>query len=427
MTHPVQILATVLFAAAILHTFSVARFQAISHASESGTLRANIFHFLGEIEVIFGIWATVFVAAFAAIEGPDRAIAYVERVDFTEAVFVFVIMAVAATRAVQSLASHGINVTANFLSRFVPRLNHAEAFFAVTLILGPLLGSLITEPGAMTVCAILLRDRFYRGHISEHFKYKTLALLFVNISIGGVLTNFAAPPVVMVASIWQWDTPFMFLHFGWKALVAVVLNTVITLYFLRSDFAKLPKNAPTIAKAAPVPYVTTTIHILFIALVVYCGHHASVVLGLFILFLGFTTITAKDQNRIQIREALLVGFFLAGLVVLGKPQSWWISPLITSLSRFPLYFGATALTAFTDNAALTYLGAQVPALADTLKYALVAGAVTGGGLTVIANAPNPAGYGILNEYFGEGGIRPGRLFLAALIPTLIASFCLEVL
>jgi hypothetical protein len=58
-----------------------------------------------------------------------------------------------------------------------------------------------------------------------------------------------------------------------------------------------------------------------------------------------------------------------------------------------MYFGATALTAITDNAALTYLGSLVEGVSDQLKYALVAGAVSGGGLTVIANAPNPAGAG----------------------------------
>jgi len=153
----------------------------------------------------------------------------------------------------------------------------------------------------------------------------------------------------------------------------------------------------------------------------------AVFLGVFLLFMGVMSITEPHQDRLQLREAMLVGFFLGGLVVLGKPQSWWLGPLISSLSEYPLYFGAAALTAFTDNAALTYLGAQVPNLADSLKVALVAGAVTGGGLTVIANAPNPAGYGILKEHFGDAGVSPARLFLAALIPTAIAAFCFLVL
>jgi len=427
MTQSVNFLATAFFALAILHTFSVARFQAVAHAAMPGSLKAGVYHWLGEVEVVFGLWAALLILFFAVIEGPDRAIAYVERVDFTEAVFVFAVMAIAATRPVQSLTARGIDSVSTFLSRTIPHVRANEAFFAVTLILGPLLGSLITEPAAMTVCALLLRDRFYRGKVSTRFKYKTIALLFVNISIGGVLTHFAAPPVVMVAKVWGWDTPFMFTHFGVKAIVAVVVNTFLTLYFLRKEFAKLGEATPKATKTPPVPFALTCFHLGFLALVVYVGHHASFVLGLFLLFIGMTMITAKNQDRLQIRESLLVGFFLAGLVILGKPQSWWLTPLITSLSKYPLYFGATALTALTDNAALTYLGAQVPSLADPLKYALVAGAVTGGGLTVIANAPNPAGFGILKEFFGEDGIAPMKLFVAAIIPTVIASFCLEFL
>jgi hypothetical protein len=426
MTHPVQVLATLLFAVAILHTFSVAKFQALSHAAKAGSLRAKAFHLLGEVEVVFGIWATILILALTAIEGPDRAIAYVEHTDFTEAVFVFVVMTVAATRAVQRLAARGIGGTAAFAARVIPGLSEPEAFFIVTLILGPLLGSLITEPAAMTVSAILLRDRFFHSGVSERFKYKTLALLFVNISIGGVLTHFAAPPVIMVAKIWQWDTPFMFMNFGYKALIAVILNAIATLLMLKPEFKKIGKPAAA-AKTALPPIGIIAAQLAFLALVVYVGHHATVVLGVFLLFLGFTKITALHQDRLQIGESLLVGFFLAGLVLLGKPQSWWLAPLITSLSKYPLYFGATALTALTDNAALTYLGAQVPNLADVLRYSLVAGAVTGGGLTIIANAPNPAGYGILKEFFGEDGIHPGRLLKAALIPTVIASICLELL
>lgn len=426
MTQPVQVLATLLFAAAILHTFSVGRFQALAHSAKAGSLRANLLHFLGEIEVVFGLWATVLLAALALVEGPDRALAFLDRVDFTEAVFVFVIMTIAATRPIQRLAADGIDRAARLLARTLPKLGANEAFFAVTLILGPLLGSLITEPAAMTVCAILLRDRFYRAKVSTRFKYKTLALLFVNVSIGGVLTHFAAPPVVMVAKIWQWDTAYVFRHFGYQALIAVVANTVLTIALLRKDFAKIPAPPPT-AVQPPIPRAVTLTHLLFIGLVVFGAHHASFVLAILLFFVGATSLTAAHQDRLQIRESLLVGFFLAGLVVLGKPQSWWLTPLLTSLSRYPLYFGATALTALTDNAALTYLGAQVPALAEPLKQALVAGAVTGGGLTVIANAPNPAGYGILKGHFGDEGVRPGRLFLAALIPTAIASFCLEVL
>ncbi len=89
---------------------------------------------------------------------------------------------------------------------------------------------------------------------------------------------------------------------------------------------------------------------------------------------------------------------------------------------------ATFLTAFNDNAAVTYLASQVPAFsaagpaAEALRHAVVAGALAGGGLTVIANAPNPAGQSILSPWFPEG-VSAWRLFLWALTPTALALGC----
>jgi hypothetical protein len=431
MTQQIQILAMVLFAVAILHTFGATKFHAIAHRIDSqhgkGTVRSNLFHVLGEVEVVFGIWAGVFITIFAIFEGFEPAVAYIESVDFTEAAFVFVIMTVAATRSIRNLASRGIEATAHAICRMSARLNAPQAFYLVALTLGPLLGSFITEPAAMTVVALILEEKFFKGRVSDRFKYKTLALLFVNVSIGGVLTNFAAPPVVMVAKTWGWTTPYLFTHFGYQAAIAVALNTAVTLFLLKKDFKLLGAQSLPTEKPLPTPPWVTALHILFLVLVVLTAHHMAVFMGIFLLFIGVMSITEPHQDSLQIRQSLLVAYFLAGLVVLGKPQSWWLSPIISSLSELPLFLGSMGLTAFTDNAALTFLGAQVPNLSDPLKHALVAGAVTGGGLTVIANAPNPAGYGILKDRFGPEGIHPGRLVLAALLPTAIAALCLRLL
>ena len=106
--------------------------------------------------------------------------------------------------------------------------------------------------------------------------------------------------------------------------------------------------------------------------------------------------------------------------MLGGLQEWWLSPLLANLDSSLLYYGTTALTAVTDNAALTYLGSLVDGLPDDAKFSLVAGAVTGGGMTVIANAPNPAGFAILKSTFEDGAISPLWLAVAAIPPTLTA-------
>lgn len=407
------------FGLAILHTFAVKHFQHLARRFPEGSLGENVFHLLGEVELVFGLWAGIYLLGVSLLAGQERALAHLESCNFTEPAFVFAILAVCSTRPILELASGLIGGFA----RLIP-LERPVAFYGAALVLGPLLGSLITEPAAMTVTALLLLERFYQRGISEKLKYATLGLLFVNVSLGGTLTPYAAPPILMVAGKWNWDLSQVFFRFGWKGALAIAASTLgVTLYF-RKELSGIDTR-PSHRSPTPmrIPVWVSLVHLLFLAGIVVGAHHAAVFLGLFFLFLGLYRATREFQNRIQIREGLMVGFFLAGLVVLGGPQRWWLEPLLRGLSTLPLYLGAIGLTAFTDNAALTYLGAQVPDLSDASRTALVAGAVAGGGLTVIANAPNPAGYGILNGAFGEDGISPGGLFRAALLPTAIAAVC----
>ncbi len=176
-----------------------------------------------------------------------------------------------------------------------------------------------------------------------------------------------------------------------------------------------------------MPFALTVTHLVFLVGVVVFAHHPAIFMGLLLFFLGIAHAYERHQDRLILREGLLVAFFLAGLVVLGGQQQWWLQPLLMQMSPDAVYFGATALTAFTDNAALTYLGSLVEGLSDEFKYALVAGAVTGGGLTVIANAPNPAGFSILRGNFSDGAINPLGLLVAAIPPTLVAMLAFRVL
>ena len=161
-------------------------------------------------------------------------------------------------------------------------------------------------------------------------------------------------------------------------------------------------------------------HFAFIAITVIAAHHPVVFIGAFLFFLGLASITTEYQDELKLKESLLVAFFLGGLVVLGGLQSWWLKPLISEVTGPQLYVGAAGITAVLDNAALTFLGTQIPDLPTEYRYLLVAGAISGGGLTVIANAPNPIGFSILQSSFGTEGISPLRLFFSALLPTAIA-------
>lgn len=411
MNHPfLPWIAAGIFALAVMHTFSTKYFEHLAHTHPR---HAGICHLLGEVEVVFGLWAMVLAVTMFALAGKSTTLEYLESRNFTEPLFVFAVMVVAGTRPILQVCG----LLVQKIARLTP-LPTAMVNYFLLLSVVPLLGSLITEPAAMTLAALMLRDSVFSAKVSEKLKYATLGVLFVNISIGGTLTPFAAPPVLMVAATWQWDLPFMLHTFGWRAAVAVFINAFLVTVLVRRELRGL--DEPTSARMT-VPPLMVLFHLSFLLGIVLFAHHPVVFMGLLLFFIGYATAYAAHQDRLILREALLVAFFLAGLVVLGGQQTWWLQPLLMGLSADAVFYGATALTAITDNAALTYLASLVPGLSDEFKVAIVAGAVTGGGLTVIANAPNPAGVAILKGKFDEGVVNAGKLLVAALPPTAIAA------
>jgi len=424
---PVNLVATVVFLLAILHTFLAPRITAAAHrlqhrnekeTGEDGhSFAVEMLHFFGEVEAVFGIWAIPLLLSAAALKGWHSVEDYVAHVHFTEPMFVVVIMAIASTRPVLAFAERAMGAVASLAGRT------PLAWWATILTIGPLLGSFITEPAAMTICALLLSRHLYELGPSPRLAYGTLGLLFVNVSVGGTLTHFAAPPVLMVAGKYGWGLTFMLRTFGWKAALAVFVSTALFAFAFRKEFADLagrrkarladPVERPS---ERSVPAWIVVVHLAFLGWTVFTAHTPALFVAGFLYFLAFTQATAPHQNPLNLRPALLVGFFLAGLVLHGTLQQWWIAPVLARLEELPLFAGATILTAFNDNAAITYLASLVPGFTPELKYAVVAGAVAGGGLTVIANAPNPAGQSILSRYFPDG-VSPLGLLLGALVPT----------
>lgn len=416
MPTTMEIVATVLFATAIIHTFSVPVFARLAN---KGGAHSGLWHMLSEVEAVFGVWAFILIVFISVFIGLDQAVEYMDTRNFTEPAFVFAIMVVAASRPILDMVSKLVKVIANILP-----LRNEYAMFFVTMSVVPLFGSLITEPAAMTLAALLLRDQYFKRTGRAGFKYLTLGVLFVNISIGGVLTSYAAPPVLMVAQTFNWDTAFMATHFGWRAAVAVFINAALLTIISRAALIEAPESVPQeteTKKRVDVPLVVMGIHLVFLVGIVLAAHHTVIFLGMLMMFIGYATAYRQYQNPLMIREGLMVGFFLAGLVILGGLQKWWLQDLLGGMSPTALFVGSTALTAITDNAALTYLGSLVEGTSELWRYMLVAGAVTGGGLTVIANAPNPAGFSILKGTFPDGAISPLRLLLSAAVPTLIAA------
>ncbi len=533
---PFNLIATLIFVLAIVHTFMASRFLATAHHWEeehaekikageiepdSIHLGSRLFHFLGEVEVVFGLWAVVLGLTIILFYDWATFVFYIShKVNFGEAIFVVVIMTLAATRPILQLVETAIHKIAGLLGGTL------GALWLTTLTIGPLMGSFITEPAAMTLSALVLARVLYELEPTDGFKYATLGLLFVNISVGGTLTNFAAPPILMVAGPWGWSIGHMLAHFGLEAIIGILISNFLYFFVFRKELRRLeekytvvklkgeiqekffrhrqmknrfreivstvddelqtrdkiedqikavedkvklrleerliPEMAETgadenlVRKAFderfqeiklralrediphllppeergqfhdpdwdnrddPVPTWVTIVHLFFLGWTIITAHHPPMFVAGMLFFLGFAIVTEPYQNRVNLKPALLVGFFLGGLVFHGGVQAWWIAPILGNLAEVPLMLGATVLTAFNDNAAITYLATLVPDFTDSLKHAVVAGAVTGGGLTIIANAPNPAGVSLLKKYF-TNGVGAGGLLLAALAPTAI--------
>ena len=416
---PTELGASIIFAIAVLHTFCTSYFETLAKKSPR---HAGLWHLLGEVEIVFGFWAAILVIFISLNEDLNTAKTFLNTRNFTEPLFVFAIMIVAGSKPILYCAEQLLQ-TFGLGACLLLRTRSAPVLYFLTLGLTPLMGSLITEPAAMTLAAFLLRDLVYRHQCSKALLFGTLGVLFVNISIGGTLTNFAAPPVLMVATTWDWSSAFMFQNFGIESCVAIFINALgATLLFHRQLIE--PSSSK---KELKIPVTVICVHLLFLLGVVVFAHDPIIFTWLLLFFIGYTIAYPKHQSPLILKEALLVGFFLGGLVVLGALQGWWLQPILEMMSPTAVFYGSLALTALTDNAALTYLGSLVTGTSPEFKLALVGGAVAGGGLTVIANAPNPAGIAILRKYFPNGAVSALYLLIAALPPTFVAILAYRLL
>ena len=536
---PFNLVGTIIFFMAIIHMMSTSLFHKKAHQLEhkyseqiknglkdknSFSITASIMHLLGEVEVIFGIWAVLLAGSIAFYYDWETFVFYFEGLKYTEPLFIIVIMTIASSRPILKLFEV---IMWRIVRVFGSTL---EAWWLTILILPAILGAFITEPAAMTIAALLLADKFYSLNPSMRIKYATLGLLFVNISIGGFLTNFASPPILMVADIWDWDLFFMMKTFGWKAILAILISTFTYYFIFRKDLhnlksayenyrykryiqhrfiskkeletsfeqleklvdkrvsfsneldayslilkenikelaaqkltpeeceaydidnaidekfegIKMEQMRRTIPGLLPeieqpiyidpnwdqredrVPLWVIITHLFFLIWTVVNAHAPVMFLAGFLFFLGFYQVTSYYQNRIDLKPALLVAFFLSGIKVHGTLQGWWIVPLLVSLPELGLNITSILLTAFNDNAAITYLSTLVTNFPENLKYAIVTGALTGGGLTVIANSPNPIGQSILKRFF-KTGVSGGLLLKYALLPTIISALVFKLL
>jgi len=425
-----HLIALLLFVGAIIHTLSVHQIHRYARSLEATkapkrlgrpgrSVAVQVLYFLSQVEIVFAVWVIPLFLVIANFYGWGTALEYVNTRDYTEALFVVIILCIASTKPIIQFAERLILWLAKGLGGTL------SAWWFTLLTVGPLLGSFITEAGAMAISALLLSRQFYAHRPSKKLAYATIALLFVNVSVGGVLTHFASPAILILSHAWHWSNSYLMITFGWKAALGILLANCSYWYVFRKEFSRLNEwkkgmRRPdvSIEEEKPVPYWVTGVHLVFMALIVMSSLYPAIFIAAFLFFIGFYQSTRQHQCQLKLTHPLLVGLFIAGLVIHGGLQGWWVLKALADRSPAQVLGLTMSLTAFSDNAAISYLATLIPNWGKLFQYALLTGVIAGGGLTVIANAPNPAGYVILSKHF-DGGISPWHLFKAALLPTFI--------
>ena len=432
---PLNLLALICFLMAIVHTFVAHRFRrkalanlplGMSPTIETQTVPqrghltketffAHLFYFFGEVEVVYGFWCFLLFSVAASWHGVQPVLKYIASYDYNEAFFVAVALATASTYPIMRFADKSLSRLAD-LGGGTPL-----AWWVLLLTFGPLLGALLKETVAMTILAVLLTKHFFSCRPSKSLAYATLALLFTNISVAGILTTFASSSIVMVANSWKWNTVYLLQTFGWKVVAGIVVSNGLYFWLFHKELRSLKLLKKELKGQPEVPFWVTAVHLLFLAWIALNSANPIILIPSFILFIGFYQATAPYQVFMNLREPLFVGFFLASLIVLSDMQFWWIEPVVERLDETGLYFASLLISAFTHNSSAALLYSHLPNLNEHVKVLLMSASMAAGGLTIMANGPNIVAYSLLEESF-DHEMSFTKLFIAAFLPTLIMSF-----
>lgn len=456
-----QKISLIFFIIALIHTFLaplLLRFK---------LFKKGVLHYLTEVEFVFPFWAMLFCLSLLYKYSYNFTADYLKEISFIEPIFVWVMLLICSCKPLLEGVKFITQMLAEFLNRKlnllnfkkinlksenpeIPKTSHFNAiYFFLILCFVPLLGSIITEVAAMTLAAMMLKPYFKQ--MGQKFAYLAITTLCLNISIAGAITTFAAPPVLMVANKWGWDLAFMLENFAWRAFLAVPINAGLLLYFFRKRIAEIDLThlrAAAIANSTsmnskninlqatnsnnvPVLYFSPIqafnrkmffLYALFLVATIILQHSLLGLAIVFALFLSSHAFFKIYHQQLLLKEASLVALFLSGLMVLGKAQAWWVQAFLAGLSPHEIFATGFGLSIVMDNAAITYLASLLPNLSTEVQYKIVAAALTAGGLSILANAPNLLALGLLKKYFKGQKISHLNWFIYAIPSTLVAVF-----
>lgn len=423
---PLRVGAAVFFFLSILHTFCTPffykRFQICQHKKmifpekwRKYLWLSESYRLLSSVDVIFIFWSVPLFLWFLYSEGYAEAIDYFNHRNYLFALFIMIMLILLESRPIVYL-SECIFLTIAKIGKQSPKC------WWWTLMLGaPFSAILLKETGAMIIAATLLVRYFYKFAPSLRFSYATMGLLFSNISVGGLITDISSRALLLVSPALKGEQEFVIRHFSWKAVIAIFLSTTTYYLMFRKEFDHFPKVVKNASIADErVPIWLICLHVLFVAAIMSVRSVPLLMIGILILYLGLHQFTIFYQNSIRVTKVCCVGLFYAGLLILGGLQEWWMLVIMHRMSDFGYMFTSYILSMFLDNVLVNYLVHNLSVATDCFLYLVIAGCMSAGGVTILANAPNIVGYLIIKPFFPTSPVSLGRLFVFALGPSLIA-------
>ncbi|WP_213357473.1 putative Na+/H+ antiporter [Chlamydiifrater phoenicopteri] len=376
---------------------------------------SELFKILSRVELVFILWSAPLFFWFLITEGTRLSIAYFSSRNYIFPFFVVVIVLFIESRPIVYLGERLLSKIANFGKK------SPAAWWWTILLVSPFITPLIKETGTMVLACVLLVAKFFPFSPSKKFSYATAGLLFSNVSIGGMLFPITSRAVFLINSKLRWSAVFVLKYFSWKAFLAILVSTTIYYLIFRKEFQAFPSTIPSRKTSEAVPWWVVVVHILFLVAVIFVRHIPVILVGVVLTFLGFRALTIMYQSPISFTKVGMVGLFFSGLILFGDLQEWWVLALMEKVSYEGHMIISFIMSMFLDNALVNYLIFKLPSANDCYHYLAISGAMSAGGLTLMANVPNIIGYLLLRPSFKVRSVSLVWLFVAALPPAVISA------
>ncbi|MBQ8498549.1 putative Na+/H+ antiporter [Chlamydia sp.] len=416
----------ILFFSAVIHTFLTPwltrLYEEYQHKKMLFPERWRQYLWLSEflrivsrVELVFVLWAVPLFFLFLYTEGYRVTMAYFDSRNYVFSLFIIVMLILLESRPIEYF-SQKIFATIAKIGNQSP-----ICWWWTIMIAAPLSAFFLKESGAMIIAATLLSKHFYKFSPSPKLCYATMGLLFSNISISGLTSSFSSRALLTILPEIKWTNSFIISHFSWKVVLAILVSTTIFFCIFRKEFKKFPKTIPSSTMMSDrVPLWIIFIHVLLVGCVIL-SRAIPLFLGfLLVFYLGFQRFTIFYQNPIKTAKVCFVGLFYIGIVIFGELQEWWVLDLMHGMPDFGYMMTSYLFSIFLDNALVNHIVHNLPMANDCYLYLVLVGSMSAGGLTLVSNMPNIVGYLILRPTFPHSDISLIRLFLSAVVPSIVS-------